>query len=180
VHLGGAVDPAAMWGIAHAQGIRLPTKDYWEFVDLITVHPKRRKSFEDFLALYHWTELIQSSPIALEQSVYAVIGGAYRKANITTLELRFNPLKRNRGGEQDLDHIIMAAVRGLDRASLEYPVKAGFIFCLRKGDRLPQARCPGDRYRGPEESRFPLPGLRPALQAGPQGRTRAHRPCRRG
>jgi len=37
VHLGGAVDPAAMWGIAHEQGIRLPTKDYWEFVDLITV-----------------------------------------------------------------------------------------------------------------------------------------------
>src|SRR6266568_3322989 len=130
VHLGGAVDPAAMWGIAHAQGIRLPTKDYWEFVDLITVNPKRHKSFEDFLELYHWTELIQSSPIAVEQSVYAVIGGAYRKANITTLELRYNPLKRNRGGEQDLDHIIMASIRGLDRAALEYPVKAGLIFCL--------------------------------------------------
>src|SRR5438128_7845706 len=119
-----------MWGIAHAQGIRLPTKDYWEFVDLITVSSKRRKSFEDFLELYHWTELIQSSPIAVEQSVYAVIGGAYRKANITTLELRYNPLKRNRGGEQDLDHIIMASIRGLDRAALEYPVKAGLIFCL--------------------------------------------------
>jgi adenosine deaminase len=119
-----------MWGIAHAQGIRLPTKDYWEFVDLITVNPKRRKSFEDFLELYHWTELIQSSPIAVEQAVYAVIGGAYRKANITTLELRYNPLKRNRGGEQDLDHIIMASIRGLDRAALEYPVKAGLIFCL--------------------------------------------------
>lgn len=130
VHLGGAVDPAAMWGIAHAQGIRLPTKDYWEFVDLITVNPRRRKSFEDFLELYHWTELIQSSPIAVEQAVYAVIGGAYRKANITTLELRYNPLKRNRGGEQDLDHIIMASIRGLDRAALEYPVKAGLIFCL--------------------------------------------------
>ena len=130
VHLGGAVDPAAMWGIAHSQGIRLPTKDYWEFVDLITVHPKRRKSFDDYLALFRWTELIQSSPLAVEQSVYAVIGGAYRKANITTLELRYNPLKRNRGGEQDLDHIIMASIRGLDRAALEYPVKAGLIFCL--------------------------------------------------
>ncbi|TMC73766.1 MAG: adenosine deaminase, partial [Chloroflexi bacterium] len=59
VHLGGAVDPAAMWGIAHDQGIRLPTKDYWEFVDLITVRKQAKKSFEDFLALYHWTELIQ-------------------------------------------------------------------------------------------------------------------------
>jgi adenosine deaminase len=129
VHLGGAVDPAAMWGIAHEQGIRLPTKDYWEFVDLITVR-RKTKSFDEFLALYHWTELIQSSPLAVEASVYQVVGGAYRKANITRLELRYNPMKRNRGGEQDLDHIIMASIRGLDRALLEYPVRAGLIFCL--------------------------------------------------
>src|SRR2546426_7703229 len=130
VHLGGSVDPAALWGIAHEQGIRLPTKDYWEFVDLITVGKRERKSFEAFLALYHWTELIQSSPLAVEQSVYEVVSGAYRKANITTLELRYNPMKRNRGGEQDLDHIIYASIRGLDRAALEYPVRAGLIFCL--------------------------------------------------
>ena len=122
------MDPAALWGIAHQQGIRLPTKDYWEFVDLITVGKRERKSFEAFLALYHWTELIQSSPLAVEQSVYEVVSGAYRKANITTLELRYNPMKRNRGGEQDLDHIIFASIRGLDRATLEYPVKAGLIF----------------------------------------------------
>ena len=119
-----------MWGVAHAQGIKLPTKDYWEFVDLITVPRNARRSFQEFLALYHWTELIQSSPLAVEASVYQVVGGAYRKANITTLELRYNPMKRNRGGEQDLDHIIMAGVRGMDRALLEYPVRAGLIFCL--------------------------------------------------
>jgi adenosine deaminase len=62
--------------------------------------------------------------------VHAAIGGAYRSQGITTLELRFNPMKRNRGGEQDLDHIIAAATRGMDRASLEYPVKPGLIFCL--------------------------------------------------
>jgi adenosine deaminase len=39
-------------------------------------------------------------------------------------------MKRNRGGEQDLDHIIAAAVRGMDRATLEYPVKPGLILCL--------------------------------------------------
>ncbi|HUQ41334.1 MAG TPA: hypothetical protein VM052_02415 [Candidatus Limnocylindrales bacterium] len=130
VHLGGSVDPAALWGIAHDQGIRLPTKDYWAFVDLITVGKRERKSFEAFLALYHWTELIQSSPLAVEQSVYEVVGGAYRKANITTLELRYNPMKRNRGGEQDLDHIIFASIRGLDRALLEYPVRCGLILSL--------------------------------------------------
>jgi adenosine deaminase len=130
VHLGAAVTPAIMWGIAHAQGIRLPTKDYWAFRDLITVG-RRRRSFEYYLDLFHWTELIQSSPTAVERSVYEVIGGAYRKNNVTELELRFNPMKRNRGGEQDLDHIIAAAVRGMDRAVLEYPqVRAGLVFCL--------------------------------------------------
>jgi adenosine deaminase len=130
VHLGAAVTPAIMWGIAHSQGIRLPTKDYWAFRDLITVG-RRRRGFNAYLDLFHWTELIQSSPIAVERSVYEVIGGAYRRSNITRLELRFNPMKRNRGGEQDLDHIIAAAVRGMDRAVLEYPqVRAGLIFCL--------------------------------------------------
>ncbi len=133
VHLGAAVTPAIMWGIAHAQGIRLPTKDYWAFRDLITVG-RRRRSFAAYLELFHWTELIQSSPIAVERSVYEVIGGAYRKNNVTGLELRFNPMKRNRGGEQDLDHIIAAAVRGMDRAVLEYPqVQAGLILCLDRG-----------------------------------------------
>lgn len=133
VHLGAAVTPAIMWGIAHAQGIRLPTKDFWAFRDLITVG-RRRRSFEAYLDLFHWTELIQSSPIAVERSVYEVIGGAYRKNNITQIELRFNPMKRNRGGEQDLDHIIAAAVRGMDRAMLEYPqIRAGLIFCLDRG-----------------------------------------------
>ena len=129
-HLGGAVTPAIMWGIAHAQGIKLPTKDYWEFRDMITVSPRRNRSFDGYLQLFHWTELIQSSPLAVERAVYEVVGGAYRKNNVTTMELRFNPMKRNRGGEQDLDHIIAAAVRGMDRATLEYPIKPGLIFCL--------------------------------------------------
>jgi adenosine deaminase len=128
-HLGGAVTPAIMWSVAHAQGIKLPTRDYWDFRDMITIS-KRSQSFDGYLQLFHWTELIQSSPIAVERAVYEVVGGAYRKNNVTTMELRFNPMKRNRGGEQDLDHIIAAALRGMDRATLEYPVKPGLIFCL--------------------------------------------------
>jgi adenosine deaminase len=129
-HLGGAVTPAIMWGIAHSQGIKLPSKDYWEFRAMITVSPRRGRSFDGYLQLFHWTELIQSSPLAIERSVYEVVGGAYRRNNITTMELRFNPMKRNRGGEQDLDHIISAAIRGMDRARLEYPVTPGLILCL--------------------------------------------------
>ena len=131
-HVGSAVDPAVMWSICHSQGIKLPSKSYWDFVDLITTSGQRVKTFEEYLQLFHITELIQSSPAAMEASVYAIIGGAYRKNNIGVLELRFNPMKRNRGGERDLDHIIAAAARGMERACMEYPVQAGLVLCLDK------------------------------------------------
>jgi adenosine deaminase len=132
VHVGGSVDPAVMWTIAHDQGIKLPSKDYWDFVALITVPDDGRvKNLDDYDALFHWTELIQSSPEAIERSVHQIIGGGYRKCDITTMELRFNPMKRNRGGERDLDHIIAGAIRGMERAQLEYPqVRAGLIIML--------------------------------------------------
>src|SRR6202008_2458972 len=98
--------------------------------DTITVSEKRARSFDGYLQRFHWTELIQSSPIAVERAVYEVVGGAYRKKNITTTELRFNPMKRNRGGEQELGHSLAAAVRGMDRANLEFPIKPGLIFCI--------------------------------------------------
>ena len=131
-HLGGSVASEILWSLAHEQGIALPVKDYWEFDRLVTVSDPRGVPNLDALdAIYHWTELIQSSPLAVERSVHAAIGGAYRSQGITTLELRFNPMKRNRGGERDLDHIILAAVRGLDLASLEYPqVRAGLILMM--------------------------------------------------
>src|ERR671936_342602 len=131
-HLGASVSSDILWSLAHEQGIALPVKDYWEFDRLVTIADPRGVDNLDALdAIYHWTELIQSSPLAVERSVHAAIGGAYRAQGITTFELRFNPMKRNRGGEQDLDHIILAAVRGLDRASLEYPqVRAGLILMM--------------------------------------------------
>ena len=131
-HLGGSVSSDILWSLAHRQGIALPVKDFWDFDRLVTVSDPRGVPDLDALdAIYHWTELIQSSPIAVEVSVHAAIGGAYRSQGITTLELRFNPMKRNRGGERDLDHIILAAIRGLDRASLEYPqVRAGLILMM--------------------------------------------------
>src|SRR5262245_56775031 len=120
-HLGGSVASDILWSLAHEQGIALPVKDFWEFDALVTVSdPRGVKGLDELDQIYHWTELIQSSPIAVERSVHAAIGGAYRSQHITTLELRFNPMKRNRGGERDLDHIILEAIRGLAGDRLEY------------------------------------------------------------
>jgi len=131
-HLGGSVASEIMWSLAHEQGIALPVKDFWEFDRLVTVSdPRGVPNLDALNDIYRWTELIQSSPLAVERSVHAAIGGAYRSQEITTLEIRFNPMKRNRGGERDLDHIILAAIRGLDLAGLEYPqVRAGLILMM--------------------------------------------------
>lgn len=133
IHVGGAVAPHILWSIAHQQGFKLPVKNYFDFVDLITARPDKVHSLEDYLKIMHtWTEKIQSSPSAIERSVYEVIGKEFRGSRVNHIELRFNPMKRNLNSELDLDHIIHAALRGMDRAVLEYGVKAGLIFCLAR------------------------------------------------
>ena len=133
IHVGAAVAPHILWSIAHDQGFKLPVSNYWDFRDLVTARADRVASLGDYLAILHqWTEKIQSSPAAIERSVYEIIGKEFRSSCVTLIELRFNPMKRNLNGERDLDHIIHAALRGMDRACLEYGVRAGLIFCLAR------------------------------------------------
>jgi len=128
-HLGGGVDPATMWELAREQGIRMPYEDYWSFAAATNIGSGTH-GLDGLNRVYEFTELIQSSPEGVFRAVYAMVGGAYRSQRITTHEVRFNPAKRNRGGERDLDAIVMAAVHGLDRATLDYPVRAGLILMM--------------------------------------------------
>jgi adenosine deaminase len=133
IHVGGAVAPHILYSIAMQQGFKLPTKSYWEFVELITIRPGQTSTLDEYLKVMHdVTEKIQSSPMAMERAVYEIIGKEYRSSRVDHIELRFNPMKRNLHGERDLDHIIHAALRGMDLAVLEYGVKACLIFCLAR------------------------------------------------
>ena len=131
-HLGGGVNAATMWELAHEQGIKLPYRDYWHFAGATNVGGGT-DGLDGLDQIYHLTELIQSSPEGVFRAVHGMISGGYRSQRITTHEVRFNPAKRNRGGERDLDAIVMAAVHGIDRASLEYPVRAGLILMMDRG-----------------------------------------------
>lgn len=133
IHVGSSVAPHTLWSIAHEQGFKLPVRDYWEFVELVTSNPRKVRTLDDYLAILHtYTERIQSSPAAVERSVYEIIAKEYRSSHVEQIEVRFNPMKRNLSGERDLDHIIHAALRGMDRAALAYGVRAGLIFCLAR------------------------------------------------
>src|ERR1700709_2028994 len=97
-HLGGSVPTYVMWESAHAQGIALPTRDYWEFDRMVSISDPRGVDGLDALdEVYHVTELIQSSPLAVEHGVHGMIGGGYRSPRIPTCEGRFNPMKPKPG-----------------------------------------------------------------------------------
>lgn len=132
-HLGASIAPNILWTIAHDQGIKLPTKDYWDFFNLVILSQDKKTTLKEYLdKVYHpILDKISSGTFAVERAVHETFGGAYRGNNITVMELRTNPMKHNAGGAQDLDHIIMAMLRGMDRALFEYPqIQAGLIFCM--------------------------------------------------
>ncbi len=128
LHLGSSSTPHFLWELAHEQGIRLAEKDYWSFINSITI--KDQTTYDHYLSFFDLTELIQSSTYAIEKATHNAVSRAYRKGNIQTLEIRFNPMLRNRGGEQDLDKIIFGAVVGMKKACMEYPVRAGLILMM--------------------------------------------------
>ena len=128
MHLGSSSAPHFLWEIAHKQGIKLPTKDYWEFINSITINEK--KTYNQYLDYFHLSELIQSSLFAVERAVHHAISLSYRKSNVTLAEIRFNPMLRNNQNEHDLDKIILAAIIGMKKACLDYPVKAGLILMM--------------------------------------------------
>src|SRR5258708_28095834 len=139
-HLAASINPAIYWQIAHDSGFKLPTKDFHEFISYITLSPEKKKNMKSYFdEIYHpLIDKLSSGTFALEKAVYEIMSGAYR-GGIELLELRGNPMKHNNNGEQDLDHIIMAMLRGMERAFLEYPtLSAGLIFCLDRQFSLSQ------------------------------------------
>lgn len=127
-HVGGSVAPEVMWSLAHEHGLKLPVRTYWEFVKFLRF--EKGKSLDQFHELFHWTEKIQTGSLAMERAVYETVGSFYRHSNVTRFELRFNPMKRNRGGEHDLDQVIASALRGMDRAAMDYGMHAGIILMM--------------------------------------------------
>lgn len=127
-HLGSSSNAHFLWELAHQQGIRLPEKDYWKFLTSVTID--KNTTYDNYLRYFDLTEKIQSSPYATERSTHNAVSFSYRKSAISLIELRFNPMLRNKGGEHDLDKIILGALIGIKKAMLEYPVRAGLILMM--------------------------------------------------
>ncbi|MBI4250812.1 adenosine deaminase [Candidatus Uhrbacteria bacterium] len=132
-HLGASVSPTTYWEIAHEQGFKLPERDYHRFIEYITLSDKRKMGLKEYFdTIYHpLLDPLSSGTFACETATFEIMSGAYRSSGISLIELRNNPMKHNHGGQEDLDHIIMAMLRGMEKALLQYPtLRAGLIFCM--------------------------------------------------
>lgn len=133
-HISTAINPSVYWQIAHAQGFKLPKREYKEFIEYITLSEEKKMSLNDYLHdIYHpLLNRLSSGTYALEKAAYEIFSGGYRNG-ITLMELRTNPMKHNNNAELDLDHIILALLHGMERALLEYTnLSAGIIFCMAR------------------------------------------------
>lgn len=134
VHTRPSIAPNIYWRLAHEQGIKLPKKDYQEFENYLRLSEKHKMPLNEYFEKIYHSLLykLSSGTIIQEKVFYEIFSGAYRN-NISLLELRTDIMKVNHNGEQDLDHIIMASLRGMERALLEYEnMSAGIIFSLAR------------------------------------------------
>lgn len=115
-HLGGAVPASVLWEILCDNGLQTEFQTFDHLQEYLTVTRGDIQNLDDFLKLYfHATELIQSSPHAANVAAYQAVAKAYRRAHISGMEIRYNPLKRLRRGQYSLDAIILSTIQGLHR-----------------------------------------------------------------
>ena len=134
-HLGTSINPAIYWEIAQSLGFVLPRRDFHEFVKYVKISPENPMPLNEYFdKVYHsLLDKLSSGTLAVERGVYEIMSGAYRSNKITLIELRTNPMKHNNGAEVDLDQLIMAMLRGMEKALLAYPrLSAGLIFCIAR------------------------------------------------
>lgn len=127
-HLGGATPISILKELAYENNLEYNKMSYSEFSSIILNQTDDNNKFLGYLKRYDMIQDITSNPTAIEYSVYHAISEAYLKHNIDLIELKFNPMLRNKGGYYDLDIIIMSAINGLQKAKSIYPeIKAGLI-----------------------------------------------------
>lgn len=129
LHLSGATDPVELWTIIMEAGLKTGAKDYWAFEKTVMMDRGSVDDLDGYLKILHQIDEAQSSPLAIERSVYNAFVSSYLNG-CEYLELRWNPYKRSQKFRVDLDRLIVAARAAYERAKMYFGIRGGQIFCL--------------------------------------------------
>jgi adenosine deaminase len=128
-HLSGSTNPIVLYELIRESGYKFKAKDYWDFENQVLMDRRGAHDLNSYLNILHTIDKVQSSPIAIEASVYDAFRSAYM-AGAEYLELRWNPTKRSQDGNIDLDTLIVSARAGMERAGMTFGITGGMILCL--------------------------------------------------
>lgn len=112
-------------------GYKSKAKNYHMFKENIMMGGGKKavKDLDEYLDILHTIDRAQSSPTGVEKSVYNAFVTSFL-AGCTYLELRFNPTKRSKDNQIDLDKIIVSARAGMERAKQNFGIEGGLILCM--------------------------------------------------
>ena len=128
LHLSGATDPVLLFELIQEAGLK-GAKDYWQFFKKVTADRSKVKDLDDYLEVLHIIDDAQSSPRAVELSVYNSYVNSYLNG-CRYLELRWNPYKRSSKFKIDLDKLIISARAGYEKAKSTFGIDGGLMLCL--------------------------------------------------
>lgn len=127
-HLSGATSTKILWELVCESGFKIKSKTYKEFNASLMLG-RNTHDLAGYLDILHIVDRMQSSPAAIEKSVYdAFVNAAVKGTDV--MELRFNPTKRSLDGQIDLDKIIVSARAGYERARENFGIRGGLILCM--------------------------------------------------
>lgn len=129
LHLSGATSPVLLFEMINETGLKIKTKQYFDFADSLTMKQEKIQSLEDYLDIIHIIDESQSSPRAIELSFYDSYKSAFL-SGCNYLELRWNPYKRSQNFKIDLDKLITSARAGFEKANSFFKIDGGMLFCM--------------------------------------------------
>jgi adenosine deaminase len=131
VHLDGSLRPGTLLELATERSVPLPAGN----VDALARHMvvADARGLEDYLERFELTLSVMQDAAALERVAYELVEDCAAE-NVRYVEIRFCPALSTRSG-LDAQEVLDAMLRGMDRASNSFRVRARAIVCaLRTTD----------------------------------------------
>jgi adenosine deaminase len=158
VHLDGSLRPGTVLELARERSLLDHLRTEAEVLGACQA-PEECQSLEEYLQVFDVTLTVMQDAVALERIAYELAEDAHRE-NVRWLEVRYAPILHQRQG-LDLDAVVSAVQRGLERAHGRYGIRCGQIICgIRHLDPADSVRLAhlAARWRGRGVVGFDLAG----------------------
>ncbi|NRD73068.1 adenosine deaminase [Shewanella sp. VB17] len=126
-HLDGSVRPKTMIELANLQDVTIPSQDINEISALMTA-PETCQNLEEYLMCFDLPLSVMQTEAGIERISFELFEDA-AKENVKYFEVRFGPQLHQQQG-LSLDQIIGSAVKGMQRAQVQYGIKGNYILSI--------------------------------------------------